>query len=52
MCDKFLISLSAKNRTNSNVEGGDELEVTIELDTAPGTVEVPIELQKAWIKKR
>jgi antitoxin component of MazEF toxin-antitoxin module len=50
MGDKFLISLSADNRKNANVKGGDELEVTLELDTAPRTVELPVELQKALDK--
>src|SRR3982750_740420 len=50
MGDKFLISLSAENRKNANVKGGDELEVTLELDTAPRTVDLPVELQKALSK--
>ena len=47
MADKFLISLSAENRKNAGLKGGDEVEVTLILDTAPRTVEVPEELQKA-----
>src|SRR5215204_35498 len=47
MADKFLISLSAENRKNAKVKGGDEVEVTLEVDTAPRTVAVPAELQKA-----
>ncbi|HEX8315154.1 MAG TPA: YdeI/OmpD-associated family protein [Flavisolibacter sp.] len=50
MADKFLISLSAENRKNANVKGGDELEINLELDTAPRTVDVPLELQKALDK--
>ncbi|CAA9530052.1 MAG: Phosphate transport regulator (distant homolog of PhoU) [uncultured Segetibacter sp.] len=50
MGDKFLISLSAENRKNANVKGGEELEIKLELDKAPRTVEVPTELQKALDK--
>ena len=46
MGNRFMISLSAENRKNAQVLGGDELEVIIELDTKPRTVEVPIELQQ------
>jgi hypothetical protein len=52
MGDKFLISLSAENRKNANVKGGEKLEVTIELDTTPRTVELPIDLQKALMKNK
>ena len=46
MGNRFMISLSAETRKNAQVLGGDELEVIIELDTKPRTVEVPIELQQ------
>ena len=52
MGDKFLISLSAENRKNANVKGGDHLEISLELDTAPRTVDIPIELQKAFAKNK
>ena len=52
MGDKYLISLSAENRKNAKVKGGDNLEVTLDLDTAPRTVEVPLELQKALDKNK
>lgn len=41
MSGKYLISLSAENRKNANVKGGDEVEVTLELDTVPRTVTLP-----------
>lgn len=41
MGGKFMISLSAENRGKAGVAGGDELDVDIELDTAPREVEVP-----------
>jgi len=52
MGENYLVSLSAENRKNAGVKGGDTLEVTIELDTAPRTVEVPQELQKALDKNK
>ena len=52
MGGKFLISLSAENRKNANVKGGDKLEIGLELDTAPRTVDIPIELQKAFDRNK
>lgn len=52
MGDKFLISLSAENRKNANVKGGDTLTVELELDTAPRTVDIPADLQKALDKNK
>ncbi len=37
----FMCSLSAENRANSGVNGGDELDVIIELDTEPREVTIP-----------
>ncbi len=42
-----MISLSADNGAKAGVEGGDEVDVDIELDTAPRVVEVPAELAAA-----
>lgn len=42
-----MISLSAENREKAGVAGGDEVDVDIELDTAPRVVEVPAELEAA-----
>ncbi|PHN02556.1 YdeI/OmpD-associated family protein [Flavilitoribacter nigricans] len=47
MKGRYLISLSAANRKNANVQGGDTLEVEVVLDTAPRTVEIPPDLQEA-----
>lgn len=52
MGDKFMISLSAENRKNANVKGGDTVDINLELDTAPRTVEVPAELKKALDKNK
>lgn len=47
MGGKFMISLSAENRKNANVKGGDELDITIALDTEPRTVELPSDFKIA-----
>lgn len=47
MGGKFMISLSADNRAKAGVSGGDELDVDIELDTAPREVEVPQDFASA-----
>jgi hypothetical protein len=52
MGDKYLISLSAENRKNANVKGGDTLTIELELDTAPRTVEIPDDLQKAFDRNK
>jgi hypothetical protein len=47
----FMISLSKANREAAGVKGGDKVEVTLELDTAPRTVEVPDDLAAALAAK-
>ena len=47
MGDKYMISLSAENRKNANVKGGDTVEVSLVLDIEPRVIEVPKDLQKA-----
>jgi hypothetical protein len=42
--DVFMLSLSKENREAAGVGAGDEVEVTLELDTQPRTVEVPDDL--------
>jgi uncharacterized protein YdeI (YjbR/CyaY-like superfamily) len=42
-----MLSLSAENREAAGVKAGDEVEVTVELDEAPRTVEVPAVLAQA-----
>ena len=37
----FMVGVSAENRTGAGVAGGDEVDVDIELDTAPRVVVVP-----------
>ena len=42
-----MVGVSAENRALAGVNGGDEVDVDIELDTAPRVVEVPAELAAA-----
>ena len=42
-----MISLSAENRAAAGVAAGDEVDVEVELDTAPRTVEEPTDLAAA-----
>jgi Bacteriocin-protection, YdeI or OmpD-Associated/Domain of unknown function (DUF1905) len=50
MGGQFLIPLSAEHRKNAKVAGGDSLEINLELDTEPRTVELPADLKKALDK--
>jgi Bacteriocin-protection, YdeI or OmpD-Associated/Domain of unknown function (DUF1905) len=43
----FMVSLSAEHRAGAGVAGGDEVEVDLELDSAPREVTVPPELVAA-----
>ena len=47
MGGRFLIPLSAENRTAAGLSAGDPVEVDVELDDAPRTVEVPQDLAAA-----
>jgi hypothetical protein len=49
--DVFMLPLSAEHREAAGVEAGDEVEVTIELDVEPRTVEVPEDLAAALAEK-
>jgi hypothetical protein len=51
MDGKFMVSLSKANREASGVKAGDTLDVTIEVDTEPRTVEVPEDLAEALAAK-
>ncbi len=50
MDGQSLIPFSAAHREASGLKGGDKIEVTLELDTAPRTVEVPKDLTAALKK--
>ena len=47
MGDKFMVGLSAERRAESGLKGGDTIDVTLELDTAPRVMDVPPDLQVA-----
>jgi hypothetical protein len=47
MGGEYWIPLSAENREAAGVAAGDEVEVALELDTAPRTVDVPEDLAAA-----
>ena len=48
---RFMLSFSSDKREASGVKGGDPVEVTLELDTEPRTVEVPEDLSAALSAK-
>jgi hypothetical protein len=43
----YMIGVSAENRAGAGVKGGDEVEVDLELDTAPREVSVPADFAAA-----
>jgi len=47
MGGRYLIAFSAARRSESGIAGGDAIEVTLALDDAPRTVDVPADLQAA-----
>ena len=42
---KFMVGVSAENRQAAGVQGGDEVDVTVELDLELRTVEIPKDLK-------
>ena len=46
MGGKFMISVSADIRSKTGIKGGDNIKVTLELDTKPREVEVPADFQR------
>ena len=47
MGGKYLVPFSAARRQESGINGGDAIDVELTLDTAPRTVEVPVDLRAA-----
>jgi bacteriocin resistance YdeI/OmpD-like protein/uncharacterized protein DUF1905 len=47
MGGKYLLPFSAERRGESGIAGGDAIDVELELDTAPRTVDVPADLRAA-----
>jgi hypothetical protein len=50
MNGKYMISFNPEHRKAASVKGGDEIDVTLELDLEPRTVEVPKDLKAALTK--
>lgn len=48
---EILLSLSAENRQSAGVQAGDQVQVTLELDTEPRLVEIPEDLGNALLNK-
>src|SRR6476661_164780 len=46
MGGKFMIGVSAEIRSKTGIRGGDQVKVTLELDTKPREVEVPADFQQ------
>ena len=49
--DVYMLPLSQERRAAAGVDAGDVIEVTLELDTEPRTVEVPADLAAALAEK-
>ncbi len=49
--DVFMVGVSQEHRAASGLDAGDQVEVTLELDTEPRTVEVPEDLKAALSDK-
>jgi hypothetical protein len=49
--DVFMLPLAAEHRHAAGVKAGDEVEITLELDTEPRTVDVPADLAAALAEK-
>ena len=47
MGGRFMLPVSAEVRDKANVTGGDEVDIELELDTAPRVIEVPPDLGSA-----
>ena len=52
MDSKYMISFSSEHREAAGVQGGEETDVTLELDLEPRTVEIPKDLNDALIKAK
>jgi Bacteriocin-protection, YdeI or OmpD-Associated/Domain of unknown function (DUF1905) len=49
MSGKFMVGVSAENRQAAGVQGGEEVDVTLDLDLQPRTVEIPPDLKSALV---
>jgi len=51
MGSQFLISLSKENRAKANIQGGEVLDVKIQLDTEPRIIEIPKDVKLRIIQE-
>jgi hypothetical protein len=49
--DVFMLPVSAAHREGAGIEAGDQVEVTLELDLEPRTIEIPEALRAALVEK-
>ena len=49
MGGKYMISLSKAHRNAAGVQGGDEVEIAVELDLEPRSVDIPADLKDALV---
>lgn len=49
MGGKYMVSFNPEHRKAAGVQGGDETDVTLELDLEPRTVEIPTDLKEALV---
>jgi uncharacterized protein YdeI (YjbR/CyaY-like superfamily) len=47
MAEKYMIIFNSEHRKAAGVQGGDEADITLELDLEPRTVEIPQDLKSA-----
>jgi hypothetical protein len=52
MDGKYMIGLSQEHRKAAGIQGGDEADITLELDLEPRTVEIPKDLKAALMKAK
>jgi hypothetical protein len=50
MGGKFMIALSSVHRQAADIEGNEQVKVTLELDTEPREIEIPSDLRNALVK--
>ena len=52
MGGKFMVGVSIENRQAAGLEGNEELEIKLELDTEPRIIPIPPDLKKALVKRK
>lgn len=52
MGGRFMIGVSAENRSAAGVKAGEQVEVTLELDTEPRNTPIPADLRTALVKAK